>query len=825
MKRLQTLALSWRMLRRDWRSGELRILVLALIVAVAAVTSINLLTDRFDRLLSRESAEMIGGDLVVSGTRELNPQWLELGRQLELETAEVTEFSTVVFFDEELLLSSVKAASGSYPLVGELQVAQEPYGEQQPAAKPPAPGSIWVDARVLSRLGARVGDHIGLGATELKIDRVLSYEPDRSGNVFNLAPRILMNAADLPSAKVVQPGSRVQYKYLFVGQQAEQLRRQVSPELGPGQRLITADTSDSRSGNAMANAQQYLGLTALLAVFLAAIAVAMAVRRYSERHYDVSGMLRCIGVRQARITHLYLWQLALLALITAPLGTLLGWLAHLGLVTAISDLLPAALPIASVQSYFTGLATAVLLMLGVALPPVLRLKAVPPLRVFRRELTPLPPSAWLAYGVAALALCALLLMLFDRIGQVLLILLAVAAVIAVLGGLLFVGLRFLRRAMSGMRAGRGHILARSFRNLAGHTTTTTGQILSFGLTAMVMTTLIVLRTDLVTQWQQQLPDNVPNNFAFNIQPHERDAFAVRLADAGVSSKLYPIVRGRLVAVNGNSLESNQPIGRAPQRELNFTWSETFPDDNKVVAGQWRTQSDTPEVSIEQGLAERLMVDVGDMLTVDIAGQQISATINSIRTVEWESFSPNFFLIFQPGVLDEFSAFYLTSFRLIDHEKQLLAELIRDFPSVSIIEVDALIEQIDNIITQVSLMVEMLLLFVLLAGATVLLASIISSLDERLREGALMRAMGASRQFLRDAAVAEFSLLGAIAGLFAALGVQIICAQLYERTFDLVYQPNWLLWVMLPLMLAIIVGTMGYLSTRKVVEVSPVRLLS
>ena len=837
---MKAASLAWKMLRRDWRCGELRVLVAALVIAVAAVTAINLLTDRFGRLLQHESAEMVGGDLVLQSSREPDSAWLQQARKLGLATAELTEFATAVVFADEFLLASVKAASADYPLLGSLRVTAQNNGQgdgqdssEEAVQWPPTPGTVWVDARVLTRLQAQVGDRIELGATELRIDRVLTYEPDGSRNLFNLNPRILMNAADLAAADVAGPGSRIQYKYLFAGNAnaIEQLRKQLQPQLGPGYQLTGVGGGGGRGSNVISRAEQYLGLTSLLAIFLAAIAIAMAARRYSERHYDVSGMLRCLGVQQRQLNRLYLWQLTLLAIFAALLGMLLGWLAHLGLLASIQSLLPGQLPAAGIAPFLTGFAAAVLLMLGVALPPVLRLKSVPPLRVFRRELTPLPVSGWLVYGAALVSISGLLVLLFDNITVVLLILLAVTLAIGVLGALLFALLKLLRRSTV-LLSGR-HLLVRSLRSLAGHTGTTTGQILSFGLTAMVMVILLLLRTDLTAQWQAQLPEDTPNNFAFNIQPFERDAFQQKLLDADIETRLYPIVRGRLISqptVSQPALSDEQSEaggrrrGAGPNRELNFTWAEQLPANNQIVSGQWRIQSSTPEVSIEQGLAQRMGIGLGDTLMFDIAGTELTAVVNSIRSVEWESFSPNFYVIFQPGVLQDFSTYYLTSFRLPAQQRSLLSELVREFPSVSLIEVDAIIEQLQGIIEQVTLMVEMILMFVLLAGVTVLLASIQSTLDERMQEGALMRAIGASRSYLRSAALAEFALLGLLAGLLAALGAELACDALYQRIFDMEFQSSIATWLLLPATLAVVVGGAGYLSTRKVLQVSPREIL-
>jgi len=832
----QTIKLSGRLLKRDWFSGELRILVFALVIAITATTGISFLTERLSRALLNQSAELIGGDLVLQSSRPLKAGWLEQGKVFGADTAAIAEFSSVIMRGDEILLASVRAVSDSYPLRGALRVTDQPYGQDVEIREPPGSGEVWVDQRVLNRLSVNIGDSVQIGASQFKISRILTFEPDRGGDFFNLAPRVLMNLTDLEATAIVQPGSRVRYKFLYAGGDAEKMRQWLTPQLGVGQSIIDIKSGRRGAGKALERAEQFLGLASLLAVVLAAIAIAVTTRRYSERHYDVSAMMRCLGASEKMILQVYALQLFLLACICGLLGCLGGWGLQWLLVTVLKTVLPAELPFAGFKPVVIGFVTGFIILLGTALPPILRLAQVSPLRVLRRQMTPLPVNAWIVY---LLALAAIFLLSALLVNNLLLAL-------AVFAGMVFIALLLAACVYWIMKVdwfkgsqtkglAQQNLLIRGVKGLSRHAKSNAIQIAAFGITAMLMLVLFISRTELLDNWRAQLPADVPNHFAYNILPSEKTAAENHLKAAGIKKAIfYPMVRGRLTEINNEpvrQLTQKRGSDEAINRELNLTWADELPADNAIIAGQWQpgsarenNQEQLPGVSVESELAERLKIRLDDMLTFNIAGRELQAKVTSLRTVKWESFTPNFYMMFAPGALDSFPATYVTSFRIENESRHVLARLVRNFPSITVIDVGFVVTQIQNILQQVILAVEVMLLFVLLAGFAVLFAGVQSSIDERVREGALIRALGASRRYLNHSNLAEFMLMGFISGILAVVGMEAVNLYIYRAFFDLPYRVSYLAWLFVPCFSAVLIACTGYWSTRSILQESPMVLL-
>ncbi|MCK9563610.1 MAG: hypothetical protein M0R02_12930 [Bacteroidales bacterium] len=814
---MNSFRLARQLLRRDWRSGELATLVFALLIAVTAVTGIALVTDRLTQGMVRESAELIGGDLVIRSSREPDPAWLAMGERLGLATARVHTFDSVIFRGDHMLLGAIKAVSDAYPLIGQLRTSDHPLAAPVARAGGPEPGTAWVDPRVLERLDATIGDEIHFGDTVLTLAQILHYEPDQGNSLFQLSPRVLVHEADLQAAGVIAPGSRIRYRYLFQGANSDRLASELEPLLTTGHTVQQPTDGESRATEALVRAIQYIKFSTLMAIVLAAIAIALAARRYSERHYDVSAMLRCLGAPQRAVIKVYVYQLMLVTTATVVLGLALGWLAHLAIVRIISPLLPVALPAAGPLPLASGAGTALLLVGGFALPPLLRLAECSPLRVFRRDLEPTSLSGWTVYGLAGGSQLLLLWLLFGDVGRILLILLATACILFAVGCLIYLGLRRLRRG----QLARAGLLGRGIRNLATHAATSTSQVMAFGVTLMILLLIAQLRTGLLEEWRLQLPENAPNHFAFNIFPEDVEAFTALVTAHGRLEPLYPVVLGRLTAINGESPATRQEEGR--NQEWNLTWSSQLADDNELVAGVWPPTGDGVSVATE--FAERLGVGIGDTLSFDSGGNQFTATITSLRTVVWETLSPNFFLIFSAEQLAQLPATYLTSFYLDPAQRDVLRELVRQFPATTLIEMDALLARFEQVLEQVSLAVELLMLFVLLGGFLVLFATLQSTGDERRHEGALMRALGASRAWLRRAYLLEFGAIGLLAGVLAVTGAEIASAVIQNQVFYMSYRPQPLLWLLVPVGTALLVGTSGYLASRRILAVSPVKILN
>jgi putative ABC transport system permease protein len=641
----------------------------------------------------------------------------------------------------------------------------------------------------------------------------------------------MINMADLEATKVVQPGSRVSFRDLWRGtpQQLADYRKAVEPDLAANQKIDDARDGNQQIGGALGKAERYLNMASLVAVLLAGVAVALSAARFAVRRFDASALLRCLGLSRNEALVLFSLQLAMLGIAASVTGALLGWFAQLGLFYLLENLLPAAVPPGGWLPALAGIGTGLVALAGFALPPLAALGRVPPLRVLRRDMLPIPASSWLVYGAALLALGLImwrlsldLILTFALLGGGL-----VAAV--VLGGLLLLALQSLRRLLAGAslpwRLGLGQLLR--------HPMAAAGQSLAFGLILLSMGLIALLRGELLDTWQNQLPKDAPNYFALNILPAERDNFAERISRLSThSAPLYPMIPGRLMSINGEPVSKfvtkDSRGENATQRDLNLTWAANLPEGNSITEGQWWNNEQaptegTPGVSVETKLAKSLNMKLGDTLSFVIGGTTHEVKVTSLRDINWDTFQPNFFMIFQPGTLKDVPTTYLTSFYLAPGNDQQIVELSRAFPAVTILQVEALLEQLRSILDQVTLAVQYVLLFVLAAGLAVLFSGLQATLDERIRQGALLRALGANRALLIKARRIEFGLLGAVSGVLAALGCELVSFVLYRYAFNLEWQPHaWLL--VLPLIGAVLVGGAGVFGTRRALNASPLTVL-
>ncbi|WP_460141303.1 ABC transporter permease [Pseudomonas sp. S2_E01] len=825
---LRLFSLAIRQLLRDARAGELRVLFFALLVAVAASTAIGYFGARLNGAMMLRATEFLGADLLLEGSSPARPEQIRSGTELGLEHAQVVEFSSVIATDNGIQLSSIKAADDAYPLRGELKSAPAPFAPEV-AGGGPRPGEAWVEARLLTALDLKIGDSIDVGMRTLKLARILTYEPDRAGNFYSLTPRVLINLSDLAATGVVQPGSRVGYRELWRGkaEALETYRQLIKPGLAANQRIQDARDGNQQIGGALGKAERYLNMASLVAVLLAGVAVALSATRFATRRFDASALLRCLGLSRRETLVLFSLQLTVLGLLASLSGAMIGWLAQLGLFALLHDLLPNDVPPGGLFPAIAGIGTGLVALAGFALPPLAALGRVPPLRVLRRDMLPIASSTWVIYGAALGALGLImwrlsldLLLTFALLGG------GVVAAL-VLGGLLLLLLKSLRRLLARAslpwRLGLGQLLR--------HPLAAAGQSLAFGLILLSMALIALLRGELLDTWQNQLPKNAPNYFALNILPDDKQAFTDRLIEVSAqSAPLYPVVPGRLISINGEAVQqivSKDSAGdRAIQRDLSLTWAADLPAGNQITAGSWWSEqpsTDIPGVSVEGKVAESLKLKLGDHLVFSVGGVNREAKVTSLRDINWDNFQPNFFMIFQPGTLKDLPATYLTSFYLAAGHDQQIVDLSRAFPAVTILQVEALLEQLRSILAQVTLAVEYVLLFVLAAGMAVLFSGLQATLDERIRQGALLRALGAERQLLVKARRIEFGLLGAVSGLLAALGSELVSLVLYRYAFDLPWHPHpWLL--VLPLIGAALIGGAGVFGTRRALNASPLTVL-
>ncbi|HAR31297.1 MAG TPA: ABC transporter permease [Gammaproteobacteria bacterium] len=833
-----TLALIARMAWRDWRGGELTLLLAALVVAIASVTAVALLVDRLQQALLDESADFLAADRYIGGSAPIPDAFRDAARARGIDTVDTLSFPSMVFAGSgRSQLVSIKAVGDGYPLRGRLMAADVPFGPAGVAEGVPARGEVWLDGRLFPSLGVAVGDTVEVGVASFRVARVLVSEPDRGGSMFDLGPRLLMHVADVPRTEIVQPGSRIAYRLLLRGTDSalEALRAELPIE--PQYRWRGIRESSPSIGAALDRAERFLLLGGLLGVLLAGVAVALAAHRYARRHFDHVAILKTLGATPRSILQGFLTLLALVGAVAVVLGLLLGGAAHLGMVALLQNVVPIELPPPTLRPFALGAATGFICALAFALPPLFALHRISPMRVIRRDLDDTPAGRIASYGSAAAGVLGLLLWYTGSLSLTAWTLVGSFGVLLVFGPVALLLLRGGR--VLGMQAGSGWRLALAGLQRRRHENV--AQILIFGLAIMLLLILVLLRTALLEQWRGQLPADAPNHFVMNVTPAQVDAVQDRLA-AGTTfrGEIYPMIRGRIVTANGVAADEweeriradgTKPIddgdGDGPNMdsERNLTWSNVLPEGNKLVDGDWWAADDaTAWVSLEAEYAQQLGLDVGDLLEFDIAGQRVTAAVANLRSLDWESLQPNFFIIFSPGVLEDYPATFMTSFHLPASDKAFLNDFLAEFPTVTVIEVDALIVQIQRIVARVTQAIELVLGLVLAAGCLVLVASIQSSRDARLAEHALLRTLGAPRRLIVGALAAEFAVLGFCAGVVAVLGAEISAALLQRQVFGLPHAFHPWLWLFGPLGGALLVLAVGLLSARRLVATPPLLVL-
>ncbi|TDB02518.1 ABC transporter permease [Halomonas marinisediminis] len=857
---LRLVRFSVRGLARDLRAADVRALFIALALAVAASTMIGFFLDRLDRGLTRQASQLLGGDLVLEQGRPFDAELRATLEEAGLVLSDQVDMVSMISLGDAFQPASLKVVDDRYPLYGGVHVDQ---GEGlEVVAHGPTPGEVWLAPRLALLLEAEIGDRVRLGESELTVGGVVEREPDQSAGFGSFNPRLMMHRDDMAATELVQDGSRVGFELLGAGPPAilddlapllERLRRN-----GVEVRDVRRDRPGL--GSALERAERYLSLAGLAAVLLAGVAVAMSTRRYVDRHLDTAALLRCFGATQGELSRLFGLQLLWLALAASLLGALLGLAGQAALLALLTALLPMELPPPGALPLWLGVFTALAVLVGFAGPTLLRLKRVSALKVLRRELDPLPASAWLVVAVASGVFGGLLWLYSGDPGLALGLLLGGLVMLMVLWGLgsLLLGgvLRLAARLpRDGREAGVAQALRLGGAQLARRRTASLGQLLAFAVTFFAMAMIALVRGDLLSTWEAQLPAETPNYFAINIQPHEREAFAASLSGAAdARSALYPMVRGRITAINDMTPREAVPAeargDNALRRELNLTWRETLPEGNRLVAGTWfdkqrgRQESGqdgsepsdwyaevaseaatSPEaervpISVEDGLAERLGLGLGDTLTFTIGAAEIVGEVNSLRDLDWDSFRPNFFVIFPPGVLERFGHSYITAFHLDDAEREVQRGLVRDFPGVTLLNVDAILAQVRDLLSRVTRAVEVVLIFVLLAGVSVLYAALTASFPVRAHESGLLRVFGAGNRLLSRIQGAEFAILGLSSGLMGALLAELAAAALYLAWLDLAPRLHLWLWLVLPLGGALLIGAIGHLLSRNLRRQAP-----
>jgi len=826
---MRTLAFALRGLARDLRSGDLLVLLLALVVAVASLTAVGFFTDRVRLAVERQAGEVLAADLRLESARPIHPGRAEEARRRGLEVAQTWSMPSVVYFGEESSLVALRAVDEGYPLRGALKVAERPFGPAQPIDAVPGRNEAWADSRLLAKLGADVGSTVAVGAHSVRVTRVLDYRPDQGSGFADLSATLLINLADLPATQLVQPGSRVSRAVLFAGDPGpiSEFRAWLDGRRVRGERLTAIADASPQIRASADRAGRFLSLASLVSVLLAAIAVAMAARRYATRRLDDVALMKCMGATQGFVLSTTLLQLIALALLAAAIGAALGWLAQAGLAWLVRDLVKGDLPQPGLGAAWLGLLTAVLVLIGFALPPLLQLKRVPPARVLRKNVEPPPLRDW---AVALVALGSLLALLFWLVRDPRLVAVVAGGVAATFAILALAGW-LLVRALGSLRGRVGVAWRYGLANVARRGRESVAQIVAFGLGLMVLLLLALVRDDLLDEWQASLPADAPNYFMINIRPDEAAALTSFFDERGLPpTELVPLVRARLASINGTPVEQLTFTGERAEgfveREANLTWSRRLQDDNQLLEGQWWRDGDGggARVSVEREFAEAVGLKLGDELEYDVAGEIVGARVASIREVQWDSFRPNFFVVFSPGVLERVAGTLITSVHVAPGQRPALVDLVRRFPEVTIIDLDALLAQVREVMGKASLAVQYVFLFTLAAGLMVLLAAVQATRDERRFESAMLRTLGASRAIVFEGLAAEFGVLGLLAGLLASIGATIAAFFLAREVFELAYTPDPLIWLVGIVGGGVLVGGAGLLAARSVVTHPPAATL-
>ena len=825
---MHILTLSLNLLRRDWRAGEWRVLLLALVLAVGSLSTVGLFADRVRQALQQQAQSLIGADLRITSTRPLPSSYRAAAQARGLQTVLSQSFPSMVLHREQSLLSEIQAVESGYPLRGKIVIDD---GREQVALAIPAPGTIWADARLLRRLDVKLGDEVDIGKQHFRVVASIVRDIDQSVGFASFAPRVLMNANDLAATGLQQEGSRISYRLMIAGDAAQvsalrdELKSKLSGNANGYERIEDVRDARPEIRIALERAEHFLGLAALTAAILAGAAMALAARRFVLRHLDGCAVMRCLGAQQGQILKLFLYQFLLLGIIAVLFGCALGYATQAGLIVFIESMRNADLPQPTMWPAIKAAVSGFALLLGFTFLPLLQLRKVSPLRVMRRELGAPEASSGLIYGLAVLVLAGLFLWQAGSIKLGFAMLGGLLAGLLLFGGLAWSMLRGLLRFAPRINAQWRH----AFTNLARHGGASAMQVVAFSLGGMALLLLTLVRSDLLQSWQDKLPPDTPNRFVVNIQPDQQQALQDYLAQQRLPPPvLLPMVRGRLTAINARSINGDSyPDARARalvEREFNLSYAEQIPEWNEIVQGQGWSKDARTQLSVEEGIAKTLGIQLGDTLTYDAAGSQFTASVTSLRKLQWDSMRVNFFVITTPDLLKDYPASYLTSFYLPPDKVRVSDQLARKFPNFLVIDTGVMIAQVRDIIKQIAQTMSVVFLFTLLSGLAVLYAALLATQDERIHEAAILRTLGADSRYLRRLHLSEFAVLGLLSGLFSAAGAVLLGWVLARFVLEIPFQPGVVIWLIGGLGGMAVVMLAGWLGTRRLTSLPPLVIL-
>ncbi len=826
---MKPLAFALRTFGRELRSGEVLVLLAAVGLAVAALTAVGFLTDRIGKAVARQANEVLAADLRLRSQEPVPAEWSELAAEYGLATAETMYFPSVVFAGDESALAGIKVVSDQYPLRGVVRVSDQLFGAQREVYEIPAPGEVWADGALLARVGADVGDLLSVGELDLRVSAVLTYRPDQSIGFASLAPSLLMSDADIGRTGLIGEGSRVSYALLVAGEESavSAFNDAIEDQLPESVRIRSQEESSERAYNAADRAQRFLSLTAVISLLLSAVAVAMSARRFAHRRMDSVALMKSLGATQGFVIAVALIQLFLLGVMGVVIGSVVGFAAEELLSVILADLIAADLPDPGWRPVVLACGSALVLLLGFALPALIQLRNTPPLRVLRHDAMPPAPSRLL---VAGLSLAAVAALLYRSVGDPRMLAILIGGLLIMAGALYLVG-RGLVALIGRFRSGVGVAWRYGLANVARRGRDSAVQVVAFGLGLTVLLLLTLVRTDLLDGWRQTLDADAPNHFLINIQPHEVEPLGQFFDDKGMTVPTFtPLVRARMTTINGESVKErdypNEDGRWLANREANLSWTAEMSDSNELLEGEWwpAGYDGPPLASLEEEAAANAGLSLGDRLSFFVAGQDVEVEIASIRKINWDSFQPNFFIVLSPGALDGMPTTYISSMRIEEAQQPMLVDLVRTYPSISVIDLDAILQQVRGIIEKASLAVQAVFVFTLAAGIAVLFAAVQSTIDERRFESAMLRALGAQRRTVFFGVMAEFAALGVAAGVLASAGASILAAVVATQLFQLPYTFDPLLWVVGVSAGVLLVCTSGFFAARSAINSAPVEVL-
>ena len=836
-----------KLLWRDWRGGQLNLVVSALVLAVMVVTAVSLFADRVERGLNQQISSFLAADLAVSGGIEINDEYRQQAANVGLEVAETVRFRSMVFAGERNHLAAVKAVDQAYPLRGDMELSATLAAEQViKLARGPEPGEAWVEARLLNLLDIAIGDTVEVGYAKLKVTHLIVNEPDRGTGFSGTGARLMMSTQDLAASQLIRPGGRYSYRLLMRGDASaiqaysdwfEQQQETADADSVPHYRLLTPENAEEQLSEALARGRAFLLLSGTIGVLLAGLAMALASQRYASRLTDQVALMKAWGQSATAIRRSQFFRLFVIAAVATTVGVALGWLAHYLLLEVVRGVLNVVLPLPGWRPWLVATITGFVCVLGFALPALWHLPRIEPLRVLRRDL----PDTLMGQGRRLLiGIGALLLLAYWYSGSLVVAALFLAALFALFAVCALIAMQILR-LVRGFGSWRGSYTRLGLANLWRRRGQTLVQLVGFSTTLMLLLVVTGMRTNLIAEWEAQLPDNTPSHFLFNVSTPQLEPIKALLDGHGVTTTdWYPMVRGRLVAINGEAI-SRERMARSDglSREVNFTQTDALPEGNVIVSGEWWSGNDTTtapraEFSLEQEVATEIGIVLGDEVEFSIGGLRFSAKVTSIRSVNWQSMTPNFYVVFYPGLLDKYSPNWITAVRggdgsthsreALTHQAPFVQSMVKQFPTAVVLELRDVIERIRDVITRVTQGLELILFAVLACGGLVLFAAIGVSFDERLRENAILRTLGSSRRIIVGALTVEFATLGLIAGLIAACGAEIVLYFVQTNLFDLSPQWHWNLWLLGVVSGVGLITTLGLLRSRPIISTPPLESL-